>query len=130
MVYNGFLTLPNNIGYLVRKALDIGILDHYAMKDLEWCELNTIHLEGLTKDQCSLLKYGHTVIYFSYTRMTDIDTNLLITEVTIPSIGYKKMKTLAPILPMQETRIPFLGKPLEGLSTMRVAPEDVVLSKA
>jgi len=130
MTYKGFLILPTKIGYLVRKALDIGVVDHYAMKKLEWCDLDTIHLEGLTKEQFILLTSQQTPVHFSYTRMTDLDTNLLITEVTIPSIGYKKMKTLAPILPMQETKIPFLGKPLEGLDTLTVAPHDVVLSKA
>lgn len=113
------IELPVNLGYLVRKALPVGILDHPAMKRLEWCSLAYLNLDKVSKDVAKKLKAATaTVLRFGTLAMTDLDSNLLVMEIKVDGVEHSVLFTLAPILPSKEydpSVSSLLGKRLPGL---------------
>jgi len=132
-VYQGFILQPTRFDYLVRKAFPIGILDHEEMKCMENTTHGTVSLDSLQEDQAKRLKAAPFDLLCGPCAMTDLDTNLLVTRVTIPAIGYSTVLTLAPIK-ASKAYDPFvsslLGKHLPGLETpIKVDPALVTLIK-
>jgi hypothetical protein len=126
--HKGFIYEPVRFDYLARKALPVGILDHCGMKRLD----NDLVLDGLTAVQSSSLKANPFEIVFGPASLTDLDSNLLVCEVTIPSIDYTTTKVLAPVLESQTCHKELnrlLGKVWPGLEgPLRVEPPCIVLS--